>query len=121
MSSGGYVDLQTGDVFSDSSTDPAMVGDDAAIDVDEDPDRWLSFDCSGSRDGWRDMANFAARQHEHAMRERLERAIEGKGAFRRFRDLVHEQGLAEHWYVFSEDRKLGRARQFLADAGIRVG
>lgn len=121
MSTGGYVDLHTGDVLDDSSTDLGLVGEDAVVDVEADPDRWLHFDCSGSRDGWRDMATFAERLHDDALRDRLERATEGKGAFRRFRDLVHQEGLAEQWYVFSADRKLGRARDFLADAGIRVG
>lgn len=120
-STGGYLDLQTGDVLDDSSTDPGMVGEDAAIDVEEEPDRWLGFDRVGSRAGWRDMADFAARQSDPGLRSRLERAIEAKGAFRRFRDLVHEEGLAQQWYAFSEDRKLGRARAFLAEQGIRVG
>lgn len=121
MSLGGYVDLQTGEVFGDSMTDPALVGEDAVVDVDSEPDRWLRFDCTGSRDGWRDMAAFADRQQDAGLRERLQRAIEGKGAFRRFRDLVHEEGLADQWYAYSTDRQLGRARQFLADEGIRVG
>lgn len=55
------------------------------------------------------------------LRERLERAIEGRGAFRRFRDLVHEEGLAQQWDAFSADRQAGRARRWLADEGIRVG
>ena len=67
------------------------------------------------------MAALAQRQHDAALRERLERAIEGKGAFHRFRDLVHHEGLAEQWYAFSADRQLGRARAFLAGEGIRVG
>lgn len=121
MSSGGYVDLRTGEVYDDSATDPMMVGEDAAIDVDEEPDRWLWFDRTGSRNGWRDMAAFAERQRDAALRERLERAIEGKGAFARFRDLVHEENLAEQWYAYSTDRQMGRAREFLADEGIRVG
>ncbi|MFD9666830.1 hypothetical protein ACFWAY_35345 [Rhodococcus sp. NPDC059968] len=121
MSAGGYVDLHTGDVYDASSTDPMMVGQDAAVDVEEEPDRWLRFDCTGSRDGWRDMAAFAERQNDSALRERLERAIEGKGAFGRFRDLVHQESLAEQWNVFSTDRQLGRAREFLAAQGIRVG
>lgn len=66
------------------------------------------------------MAAFAERHHDAALRQRLERAIEGKGAFGRFRDLVHQEGLADRWYVFSADRQLGRAREFLADKGIRV-
>lgn len=121
MSMGGYLDLQTGEVYDESATDPGMVGEDLALDVEEEPERWLSFDCSGSRDGWRDMAEFAGRQRDEALRERLERAIEGRGAFRRFRDLVHDEDLADQWHTFSDDRQLGRARAFLADAGIRVG
>lgn len=67
------------------------------------------------------MAAFAGRNHDAALRDRLERSIEGKGAFRRFRDIVHEEGLAQQWYAFSTDRQLGRARAFLAGEGIRVG
>ena len=120
-SGGGYLDLRTGEVYDDSATDPMMVGAEVAIDVDEDPDRWLRFDRTGSRDGWRDMTAFAERQRDVALRERLEKAIEGKGAFGRFRDLVHEENLAEQWYAYSTDRQMGRAREFLADEGIRVG
>jgi len=120
LSTGGYIDLRTGEVWDESATDPMMVGEDVAIDVDEEPDRWRWFDRAGSREGWRDMAVFAERQREDATRQRLERAIEGKGAFRRFRDLVHDEDLAEQWYAFSSDRELGRARDFLADHGIRV-
>ena len=43
-SSGGYVDLRTGEVYGESATDAAIVGEDAAIDVEEEPDRWLRFD-----------------------------------------------------------------------------
>ena len=121
LSTGGYVDLRTGQVYDDNATDPMMVGESAAIDVEEEPDRWLRFNCTGSRNGWRDMAAFAERQHDETLRERLERAIEGKGAFFRFRDLVHGENLSEQWYAFSADRQVGRAREFLADNGIRVG
>lgn len=121
VSSGGYVDLRTGDVFDESSIDPMVVGEDAAVDVEEEPGRWLRFDRAGSRDGWRDMAAFVERCHDSVLRERLERAIEGKGAFHRFRDLVQREGLADQWRAFSADRRLGRAREFLAGEGIRVG
>ena len=119
-STGGYVDLHTGAVFDDSATDPMMVGEDVAIDVEEDPDRWLQFDRIDSREGWRDMADFTQLQRDAGLVERLERAIQGPGALRRFRDLVHDEGLTQHWYAFSSDRHLGRAREFLADAGVRV-
>lgn len=121
LSTGGYLDLRTGQVYDDSATDPMMAGDDAAIDVEEEPERWLRVDRAGSWNGWRDMAAFAERQHDEALRERLERAIEGKGAFFRFRDLVHGENLSGQWYAFSTDRQVGRAREFLADNGFRVG
>lgn len=89
--------------------------------MEQEPDRWLRFVRVGSKEGWRDMAAFAERQRNEDLRQRLERAIQGSGAFRRFRDLVHDKDLAEQWYAFSTDRHLGRAREFLAGEGIRVG
>lgn len=121
LSTGGYLDLHTGQVYGEAATDPAMVGEDAAIDVEDDPDRWLHVARTGSRAGWQDMADFAARQRDQLLRTRMQQAIAGKGAFRRFRDLVHDADLAEAWYAFSTDRQLGRARAFLAEHGIRVG
>lgn len=67
------------------------------------------------------MAAFAERQHDEALRERLERAIEGKGGFHRFGDSVHGENLGDDWYAFSTDRQMGRSREFLAENGIRVG
>ncbi|TAP39608.1 UPF0158 family protein [Arthrobacter sp. S39] len=122
LSTGGYLDLHAGHVYDETATDPMlMVGEDAAIEVEEEPDRWLRLNRTGSRNGWHDMAAFAERQHDEALRERLERAIEGKGAFYRFRDLLHGENLSEQWHAFSTDRQMGRAREFLADNGVRVG
>ena len=120
-STGGYLDLRTGQVYDETATDPMIVGEDAAIEVEEEPDRWLRLNRTGSRNGWQDMAAFAERQPDEALRERLERAIEGKGAFYRFRDLLHGENLSEQWHAFSTDRQMGRSREFLADNGVRVG
>jgi hypothetical protein len=47
-------------------------------------------------------------------------AIEGRGAFRPFRDVLDRwPDLAEQWYAFSDDRRIDRAREWLADAGYR--
>ncbi|MEO5314423.1 UPF0158 family protein [Pseudarthrobacter sp. CC12] len=121
LSTGGYLDLHTGQVYDEAATDPMIIGQDTAIDVEDEPDRWLRLNRTGSGNGWQDMAAFADRQHEEALRERLERAIEGKGAFFRFREIVHDENLSEHWYAFSTDRQMGRAREYLADNGIHVG
>src|SRR5699024_8908339 len=103
MSTGGYLDLATGDTIPGELTDPAEVGDEYAVDVDADPDRWLRIEPAGSRDGWQDMADFADQQ-ETGLREKLLRAIDGRGAFRRFRDTVADEGLLPRWRTFSTDR-----------------
>lgn len=81
LSTGGYIDLHSGEVYNEILADPMMFGEDAVIDVYEDPARWLRFDRSGSRDGWQDMNAFAERQRDKGLRTRMERATEGKGAF----------------------------------------
>jgi hypothetical protein len=120
LSTGGYLDLRTGDVWNVDAADPMVVGEEVAIDVDDEPDSWLRFERIGARAGWRDMAAFAERQRDGGLRLRMDRALEGTGAFRRFRDLVDAEGLADQWVAFLTDRRIGRARQFLADHGIRV-
>jgi hypothetical protein len=118
----GLLDLRTGEVVPGMLVDPMYVSeqDDGFIDVDEEPDRWLRIERAGSRAGWEDMAAFATALPVASLRERLEAAIEGKGAFRRFRDAIGREGLISEWQRFSEDREVGRARAWLAAEGIRV-
>jgi Uncharacterised protein family (UPF0158) len=49
--------------------------------------------------------------------DRLEIAISGRGAFRRFKDVLERwPGELERWYAFSAERQHGRARARLAGA-----
>jgi hypothetical protein len=50
LSTGGYLNLRTGQVYDDSATDPMMVGEGAALDVEEEPGRWLRLNRTGSRE-----------------------------------------------------------------------
>ena len=47
------------------------------------------------------MEAFAERQHDENLRERLEQAIEGKGAFNRFLNVIHDEDLSDQWHTFS--------------------
>ena len=115
-SSGGYIDLVTGDVF-----DAAVIDfGDEEIDVEAEPDRWLGFDRVEPGEAWTDMSVFVARLHQAELRERGRAAVEGKGAFQRFRTFIQESDLSDEWSLFSDDRELGRARALLAENGIRV-
>lgn len=117
---GGYIDLRTGEVYPAVSADPATVGAEDAIDLEAEPDRWLEFPSERTHDSWEDMRDFAGRIRDEQLRDRLQNAIEGRGAFKRFKDAIAEAGRTDRWQLFSEDRKLGRAREFLAENGIPV-
>lgn len=77
--------------------------------------------CEGSRDGYRDMERFIQTVSDPDRADRLDIAITGRGAFRRFKDvLARWPGELERWYSFSAERQCGRARAWLADAGYYV-
>ncbi|MPZ67097.1 MAG: hypothetical protein GEU83_16855 [Pseudonocardiaceae bacterium] len=53
--------------------------------------------------------------------DRLTIAVDGRGAFRRFKDvLARWPGELERWYEFSNERQRGRTRAWLAGVGYRV-
>ena len=65
---------------------------------------------------YQDMADFAGTITDERAGRRLGRAIQGKGAFRRFRDELHEEypDLLPAWYAFRDVRAKRRAVQWLA-------
>jgi hypothetical protein len=68
---------------------------------------------------YQDMADFAEAISDERAGRRLARAIQGKGAFRRFKDELHEeQDLLPAWYAFRDARAKRRAVQWLADNSL---
>jgi hypothetical protein len=69
---------------------------------------------------YQDMADFAEAVTDERAGRRLVRAIQGKGAFRRFKDELHEEypGLLPTWYAFRDARARRRAVQCLADNSL---
>lgn len=114
---GGFLDLVSGSAY------PENVFDDNPADEEdldfEDPERWLRVPHVGSRDAWRDMRDFAATWPDKEMAERLLDAIDGRGAFSRFRRaLGQDPDLVGAWLRFSDDRRAGRCRSWLASVGF---
>jgi len=66
------------------------------------------------------MADFADGLSNERAGRRLARAIQGKGAFRRFKDELHEEypDLLPAWYAFRDARAKRRAVQWLADNSL---
>jgi hypothetical protein len=117
---GAFLDLQTGEVLPFVVPDSEMASEEGTVNRGAEPDRWLFLPCLGSRAVRQDMAEFAAMIKYRPMRQRLEQAIEGVGAIHRFRDLIYAEGLVSDWHAFSDSRRIARAREFLAELGVRV-
>ena len=121
MYGGGRVDLATGEVWPEPAIDYAREIGQEDEDESDDPDKWLWVHCEGSRDGYRDMDLFIETVCDPGRADRLEIAISGRGAFRRFKDvLARWPGELDRWYAFSAERQRGRARAWLAEAGYYV-
>jgi hypothetical protein len=119
MLTGGRIDLRTGDVIPRSAFDDAVLDDEDEGDID-DPEVWLSIRSEGSGEAYDDMVDFLDSITDGTLHERLERALHGRGVFRRFKDrLADEPGELERFFRFADDRRIGRARAWLADKGYR--
>jgi hypothetical protein len=85
---GAFLDLQTGEVIPYFMSDSDTASGAGADNRESEPGRLLFLPCLGSRAVWQDMAEFATMIKYRPMRQHIEVAIEGLGAFHRFRDLI---------------------------------
>ena len=104
-----WIDATTGDVwewFSDGDADPAF-------DPEARADARQIWPLE-SRIAYRDMEEFIARVPDRRAAELLERAIAGRGAFRRFKDTLFEfPEIRAAWFRFSDTRMRRRAIELL--------
>ena len=83
------------------------------------PDGLLRVEPAGSHAGYQDMAQFVAAVHHRRAAGLLDRAISGRGAFRRFKDTLGEfPELREQWFRYRDARARRRAAVWLADRGL---
>jgi hypothetical protein len=67
--------------------------------------------------GW--MAEFAASVRDSRLRDRLEVALDGRGAFRRFKDMLAQYPAErERWFGFRDERVREAMRDWLAEHDI---
>lgn len=67
-------------------------------------------------DGYRDMADFTASVQHRRAAGLLDRALNGRGAFRRFKNTLFEfPEVRDQWFRFRDARARRRALQWLAD------
>ena len=97
-----YLDLTTGRVLTITAGDP-----EAAINrqaVSENIRNFLRIEPASSREQYRWMEKFVGSVVDEALRERLIISIDGKGAFRRFKDvLLAYPAERERWFSYRAD------------------
>jgi Uncharacterised protein family (UPF0158) len=91
-----------------------------AVDLDELEPDLLGIDPLPSYVWYQDMADFAEGISDERVARRLARAIQGKGAFRRFKAELHEEypDLLPFWYAFRDVRGKRRAVDWLVDNSL---
>lgn len=110
-----YLHFDTGEVIRivDGVADPSMhtriIGD----------SRYLRIDPVSSREQYRWMERFIATVEDEELRRQLNIAIDGKGAFRRFKDaLVSHPVDRERWFAFRSERLRSCMESWLTAHGI---
>lgn len=111
-----YLHFDTGEVIRivDGVADPAMH---SRIMSDQ---RYLRIDPVSSREQYRWMERFIATVEEDSLRRRLNVAIDGKGAFRRFKDALMSNPVdRERWFAFRSERLRACMESWLTAHGIQ--
>jgi hypothetical protein len=97
-----FLDLENGDLLSIVEGEPDAAARRAK--VANNPNRYLRVDPASSREQYRWMERFVTSVSDPALRERLLVAIDGKGAFRRFKDvLLAFPAERERWFAYRSD------------------
>lgn len=129
-----YVNRRTGELYS-ISNEQAMEVDSPDEENEEDrPDweketlaqadeimnseDWIALPGRYEINEWAIMRDFAQSQTEQSIAEDLLRAIQGRGAFRYFKDRITQYGIREQWFAFKDTVLQEIAREALEEAGI---
>ena len=97
-----FLDLENGDLLSIVDGEPDAAARRAKVAAN--PGRYLRVDPASSREQYRWMERFVGSVVDEPLRERLIISIDGKGAFRRFKDvLLAYPAERERWFSYRAD------------------
>jgi uncharacterized protein UPF0158 len=116
-----FLDTETGEVILISEYDDDEESTQRLEAIEEaEPGRYLQVPRAESSDGYQDMQKFIDTVSDKQLQQLLEVAIHGKGAFRRFKDvLARDPAEQQRWFAFQMERLDTRVREWLADEGVR--
>jgi len=116
-----YLDLETGEILFLSEYMDDGETEKLRDRIDEDTDRYERIPKAESHEGYEDMVNFIGTVKDERLVELLEVAISGKGAFRRFKDvLLNYPEERERWFQFRDDRVQEKALEWLGEIDVSL-
>ncbi|MEX2752833.1 MAG: UPF0158 family protein [Candidatus Freyarchaeota archaeon] len=117
-----YLDLKTGDIiFVSDFMDSAEIEE-----IEEKLDaelgkRYIAIPKIEPSEGYEDMEDFIETVQDESLKEKLYIAIDGRGAFRRFKNvLCSYPEERERWFKFKNARVLERVKEWLDAEGIEI-
>jgi hypothetical protein len=110
-----YLDLETGETIMiiDEIYVGVMEDQPSKEEMEDNPERYRLIPAISSREGWQFMADFADKVADRSLHSQFANALNRKGAFRNFRDVLDEVDLLEEWYAYKNGRLLERAEEWL--------
>ncbi len=119
----GYLDKKTGEIIQifDDIMDPDEM-EELDDKVDEGlGERYIAIPNAESYEGYQDMEDFIETVHDMNLKEKLNIAISGKGAFRRFKDVLNYYPKErERWFKFKDEKVKERVNEWLDEEGIEI-
>jgi hypothetical protein len=116
-----YLDLDTGEIVFLSEYMDDEDNERLNERIEDEPDRYEKIPKAESHEGYRDMQDFIATIGDEHTAEVLDTAIQGSGAFRRFKDaLLRYPEERERWFKFKNERMRERASEWLSDIGVSL-
>jgi len=117
-----YLDTKTGELLlvSDEFMDTNET-EEIYERLDSEPERYLNIPTESSREGYQDMVAFTESLEDENLKEKLWIALNGRGAFRRFKDvLLSYPEKREEWFKFQDKRLEKRVMEWLEENEIEL-
>ena len=81
-------------------------------------DAWIAAPSQQDINEYKIMTDFADSVTDPRVNDLLSVALEGKGAFRRFKDTLQRVGLTDEWYAYKHDAYIDIAREWCEENDI---
>jgi hypothetical protein len=111
-----FLDLKTGELLLVMPEIMDKIDEDIYERMDSEPGRYKRVPSIDTHESYQDMVDFVETVTDDRLRELLSVALNGKGAFRRFKDvLLSFPREREQWFSFKHQRMSERVYEWLED------